>query len=101
MENQTQNNKRIAKNTLFLYVRMLIIMVVTLYTSRVILQVLWVDNFGLYQAVGGVVGFLAFIYGALSTATSRFITFALGKGDKTELKNTFATTLTSQSLSVC
>lgn len=92
---EKSNNRTIAKNTIFLYVRMLIIMVVTLYTSRVILQVLGVDNFGLYQAVGGVVGFLAFINGALSTATSRFITFALGKGDKTELKNTFATTLTS------
>ena len=89
------NNKTIAKNTAFLYVRMLIIMVVTLYTSRVILQVLGIDDYGLYQTVGGVVGFLAFISNALGTATSRFITFALGKGDCEELKKTFATTLTS------
>lgn len=92
------NNKTIAKNTAFLYLRMLIIMVVTLYTSRVILQVLGIDDYGLYQAVGGVVGFLAFISNALAGATSRFITFALGKGDKKELKNTFATTLTSHLL---
>lgn len=91
-------NASIAKNTVFLYVRMLIIMLVTLYTSRVILQALGVDDYGLYQAVGGVVGFLAFISTALSTASSRFITFALGKGDKTELENTFATTLTTQLL---
>ena len=89
------SNKTIAKNTVFLYVRMLIIMVVTLYTSRVILQALGIDDYGLYQAVGGVVGFLSFISNALAGATSRFITFALGKGDSEDLKKTFATTLTS------
>lgn len=89
------NNKSIAKNTVFLYVRMLIVMVVSLYTSRVILQTLGIDDFGLFQAVGGAVGFLAFINNALAAATSRFITFALGKGDKQELQNTFATTLLS------
>lgn len=89
------SNKTIAKNTIFLYIRMLVIMVVTLYTSRVILQALGIDDYGLYQTVGGVVGFLAFISNALAGATSRFITFALGKGNVEELKNTFATTLTS------
>ena len=91
-------SKTIAKNTIFLYLRMMIIMVVTLYTSRVILQVLGIDDYGLYQTVGGVVGFLAFISNALAGATSRFITFALGKGDIIELKNTFAVTLTSHLL---
>ena len=89
------SNKTIAKNTIFLYIRMLVIMVVTLYTSRVILQALGIDDYGLYQTVGGVVGFLAFISNALAGATSRFITFALGKGNAEELKKTFATTLTS------
>ena len=88
-------NKTIARNTLFLYLRMLIIMVVTLYTSRVILQVLGVDDYGLYQTVGGVVGFLAFINNALSSGSSRFITFALGQDDKEVLKKTFATSLSS------
>jgi len=95
---EQSNNKTIAKNTIFLYVRMLIIMVVTLYTSRVILQVLGVDDYGLYQTVGGVVGFLAFISNALAAGTSRFITFALGKGDEAELKKTFSVTLTTHIL---
>ena len=63
-------NKTIAKNTIFLYIRMLVIMVVTLYTSRVILQALGIDDYDLYQTVGGVVGFLAFISNALAGATS-------------------------------
>lgn len=92
---EQSNNKTIAKNTIFLYVRMLIIMVVTLYTSRVILQILGIDDYGLYQTVGGVVGFLAFISNALAGTTSRFITYALGKNDIDELKRTFSTTLTA------
>lgn len=89
------NNKTIAKNTIFLYGRMLIVMLVTLYTSRVILQALGIDDYGLYQTVGGVVGFLAFISNALSAGTSRFITYALGKNNIYELKVTFQTTLTT------
>ena len=89
------NNKRIAKNTLFLYIRMLVTMIISLYTSRVVLQVLGVDDFGIYQAVGGIVGFLSFINGALSTGSSRFITFGLGEGKLEKQKKIFATTLTS------
>ena len=70
-------------------------MLVTLYTSRVILQALGIDDYGLYQTVGGVVGFLAFISNALSAGTSRFITYALGKNNIYELKDTFQTTLTT------
>lgn len=88
------NNKIIAKNTLFLYFRMMFTMLVSLYTSRVVLQVLGVDDYGIYQAVGGIVGFLSFINGALSTGTSRFLTFELGTGDFEKLKRTFSTTLT-------
>lgn len=88
------NNKTIAKNTLFLYFRMMFTMIVSLYTSRVILQVLGVDDYGIYQAVGGIVGFLSFINGALSTGTSRFLTFELGTGDFVKLRRTFSTTLT-------
>lgn len=89
-----QTNKTIAKNTLFLYFRMMFTMIVSLYTSRVILQVLGVNDYGIYQAVGGIVGFLSFINGALSTGTSRFLTFELGAGDSDKLKRTFSTTLT-------
>ena len=92
--NVQTNNKTIAKNTLFLYFRMMFTMVVSLYTSRVILQVLGVDDYGIYQAVGGIVGFLSFLNGALSTGTSRFLTFELGAGNFEKLKRTFSTTLT-------
>lgn len=87
------NNKTIAKNTLFLYFRMMFTMVISLFTSRIILQKLGVDDYGIYQAVGGVVGFLSFINGALSTGSSRFLTYALGEGNVEKFKRTFSTTL--------
>jgi Na+-driven multidrug efflux pump len=74
---------------------MLVTLVITLYTSRVILQKLGVDDFGIYQAVGGVVGFLSFLNSAISTGSSRFITFELGNGDFDKLKRTFSTLLTA------
>ena len=89
------SNKTIAKNTIFLYFRMMLTMIISLYTSRVILQVLGVDDYGIYQAVGGIVGFLSFINNALSTGSSRFITFGLGEGNFQKLKNIFSTTLTA------
>ena len=58
MENNQSNNKTIAKNTLFLYCRMMFTMVISLFTSRIILQKMGVDDYGIYQAVGGVVGFI-------------------------------------------
>lgn len=85
------NNKRIAKNTLFLYIRMILIMGVTLYTSRVILYKLGVEDYGLYNVVGGVVGMLAFLNGTLSVGTTRFLTYDLGVGDQERLKRTFST----------
>lgn len=91
---QQTNNQTIAKNTLFLYFRMMFTMIISLYTSRVILQILGVEDYGIYQAVGGIVGFLSFINGALSTGSSRFLTFELGKGNMEKLKRTFSTTLT-------
>ena len=87
------NNKTIAKNTLFLYFRMMFTMAISLFTSRIILQKLGIDDYGIYQAVGGVVGFLSFINGALSTGSSRFLTYALGEGNVEKLKRTFSTTL--------
>ena len=84
------NNQRIAKNTVFLYFRMLLIMLVNLYASRVTLKVLGVDDFGIYQTVGGVVTFLAFLSNALGSGTSRFITFEMGK-ENPKLKELFST----------
>lgn len=94
MREQT-DNKTIAKNTMFLYFRMMVTMVISLYTSRVVLQVLGVDDYGIYKAVGGVVGFLSFLNNALATGASRFITYGLGEGNLEKLKNIFSTTLTS------
>lgn len=95
MERNTSNNKTIAKNTLFLYFRMMVTMVISLYTSRVILQILGVDDFGIYQAVGGIVGFLSFINNALSTGSARFLTYGLGESDNDKLRRIFSTTLTA------
>ena len=91
----SSSNKTIAKNTIFLYFRMMLTMIISLYTSRVILQVLGVDDYGIYQAVGGIVGFLSFVNNALSTGSSRFITFGLGENNPQKLKNIFSTTLTA------
>lgn len=91
MSENISNNKRIAKNTLFLYFRMILIMGVTLYTSRVILDKLGVDDYSLYQSVGGVVGMLSFLNGTLSNGTSRFLTYELGAGNQARLQATFST----------
>lgn len=92
------DSKVIAKNTIYLYIRMMFTMIITLYTSRVILQVLGVNDFGIYQSVGGVVSFLTFINNALSGASSRFLTYELGTGNHNKLARTFSTTLTVQLL---
>lgn len=99
MLNQTSdNNKRIAKNTLLLYFRMLFMMVVALYTSRVILNALGVEDFGIYNVVGGVVAMFTVISGSLSAAISRFITYELGKGDQSKLNKIFSASVTIQLL---
>lgn len=88
MEN-TSENKRIARNTLLLYVRMGISMIVGLYTSRVVLQVLGVEDYGIYGVVGGVVLMFGFLNASMSGATSRFLTYELGTGNYKALKDTF------------
>lgn len=86
-------NKRIAKNTLLLYFRMLLTMAVSLYTSRVILQTLGVEDYGIYNVVGGVVTMFTFINSAMSNATMRFMAFELGRGDKEKLHQVFCTSM--------
>lgn len=93
MTTTTDNNKRIAKNTLLLYVRTLFVMFISLYTSRVILNTLGVSDFGVYNVVGGVVTMFGFLNSAMATATQRYITFALGKGDMLQLQKIFNTAL--------
>lgn len=92
----SENNKRIAKNTLLLYFRMLLLMVVSLYTSRVTLAALGVEDYGIYNVVGGVVAMFSMLSGSLSAAISRFITFELGRGDKERLKTVFSTSVNIQ-----
>lgn len=92
MSNQTSdNNKRIAKNTLLLYVRMLFTMAVSLFTSRVILNTLGVEDYGINNVVGGIVTMFSVLSGSLSASISRFITFELGKGNLQRLKTVFST----------
>lgn len=89
----SSNNKRIAKNTVMLYIRMGLGMVVSLYTSRVVLQTLGVEDYGIYGVVGGVVAMFSFLNTTMAGATSRFLTFEMGKGDKERLKDTFSSAL--------
>ena len=76
-----------------LYVRMFLTMIVGLYTSRVVLNTLGVEDYGIYGVVGGVVSMLGFLNASMSGATSRFLTFELGRGDKKRLKDTFSSAL--------
>ena len=92
----SQNNKRIDQNTLLLYCRMLLLMVVTLYTSRVVLSALGIDDFGIYTIIGGVVTMFSMLTGSLSSAISRFITYELGTGNQVKLKKIFSSAVTIQ-----
>ncbi len=88
-------SRRIAKNTLMLYVRMLVLMLVGLYTSRVVLEVLGEGDYGIYNVVGGVVAMFTIISGALNSAVQRFITFEMGKPDG-NLNKVYSTAVTIQ-----
>ena len=89
-----ENNKRIAKNTIILYVRMIVVMFITLFTSRVILRALGVDDFGIYNVVGGVVTMMAVVNNAMAVSTQRYLTFELGKGDMQQFRRVFSTCMT-------
>ena len=92
----SENNKRIAKNTLFLYIRTLFVLLVSLYTSRVILRVLGISDYGIYQVIGGLVAMFGVLSTALSAAISRFITFEIGSGNKEKLCRVFSTSVIVQ-----
>lgn len=89
------SNKRIAKNTLYLYLQMFLTMGVSLYTSRIVLNTLGVEDFGIYNVVAGVIVLFTFINGALAIASQRYISFAIGKGDSTEIRQVFSMSITS------
>jgi O-antigen/teichoic acid export membrane protein len=96
MEQNAHNTRKIAKNTLVLYVRMLVLMLVGLYTSRVVLSALGENDFGIYDVVGGVVAMFTIISGSLNSAISRFITFEMGKSDPMRLNKVYSTAVTIQ-----
>lgn len=87
------NNKRIAKNTFLLYARMLITLVVSLYTSRVVLEILGVVDFGIYSVVGGIVAMLTFISNSMASASQRFFAFEIGQGNNKKLNQLYNLTV--------
>lgn len=96
MGTHQENNKRIAKNTIVLYVRMIFVLLVALYTSRVLLDVLGVEDYGVYNVVGGVVTMLGFFNGAMVSSTQRFFSFAIGQEDIEQLNRNYSTILLIQ-----
>lgn len=98
MSDHSLNNKRIARNTLFLYVRMIIVLLITLYTSRVVLKVLGVEDYGIYGVVGGFVSLFAIFNNSFTSSIIRFYNAAIGRGRKDELTNTFKTAFIMQLL---
>lgn len=88
------DSKRIAKNTLMLYFRQILVMLVSLYTVRVVLSVLGAEDYGVYNVVAGVVTMFSFLSGAMATASQRYFSFDLGRNDKEHLKLTFSVTIT-------
>lgn len=94
MTSTADNNKRIAKNTLYMYFRMGITLIVSIFTARIVLNALGVHDYGLYNVVGGFVGLLGYFNTLLSQGSSRFLTVGLGKGDKKNLRDIFSACLT-------
>ena len=96
MQDRNKNNSRIARNTLVLYVRMALLLLVGLYTSRVILNALGVSDYGIYNVVGGFVAMFQLISWTLSSSTGRFLTYELGRDNQEALKRVFSTGLSIQ-----
>lgn len=96
MTDTSANNKRIAKNTVALYIRTFITMIVSLFTSRMVLNILGIEDYGIYNLVGGVVIIFSLISSSLTVSISRNLTYELGHGDEEKLKKTFSTSLNIQ-----
>ena len=94
MSNTSDNNKRIAKNTVYLYIRMFVMMAVGLFTSRVVLDALGAADYGINNVVGGVIVLFSFLNSALTSATQRFLNFFMGKGDKEKVRAVFSMSMT-------
>ena len=96
MSDSSNKNKRIAKNTIFLFFRMVLSMLVSLYTSRVVLNTLGVENFGIQNVVGGFVSMFSLISGSINTTISRFLTYELALGNSKRLNVMFSTSVNMQ-----
>ena len=96
MSSYTSENKRIARNTLALYARTIIVMLVSLYVSRVLLDKLGVDDYGIYNVVGSIVILFSFLNTALTASSQRFLTVALGESDKPKMCKVFNTSVSIQ-----
>ena len=92
----SNENKRLAKNTIFLYIRMVFVMLISFYTTRVILNALGVIDYGVYNVVAGFVSLFAVLNNCLTTGTNRFYNFALGKKDDEELNRVYNASLRIQ-----
>lgn len=90
---QSSENRKIFRNTIYLYLRMILIMGITLYTARIIIAALGVDNFGIYSIVGGLVVLFAFLSGSISGATQRYLCVAMGRGNDEETRQVFSSSL--------
>ena len=100
MSNYSSENKRIAKNTLALYARTIIVMLVSLYVSRALLERLGVNDFGVYSVVGSIVILFSFLDNALTQSSQRFLTVSLGEGDLDKMKRVFNTAISIQIIMV-
>lgn len=90
MNDNTSINRRIAKNTLLLYLRMILLIAVGLYTSRVVLKTLGISDYGIYNVVGGFISMIAYMNTVFVAATQRFLSYSLGQNDELHLKEFFA-----------
>lgn len=98
MAEATSNNKRIAKNTLYMYFRMIVVMIVSLFTTRIVFNALGVDNYGIYNVVGTIIVLFNFINSGLTTATRRYITAEIAQGNEDSQKNVFNLSLCAHGL---
>ncbi len=94
-DSHDQRTKRIAKNTIILYIRMIVTLFISLFTSRIVLKALGFDDYGLYSVVGGVVTLFSFLRSSMSTATQRFLSYEMGTGNKDKLRDVFCVCLST------
>ena len=87
------SNERILKNTISLYIRMIVLMLVTFYTTRVSLQVLGVDDYGIYNLIAGVIALISFVYAVLETSVQRFLNYEIGHNDNVAVNTIFSSSL--------